>query len=138
MLMGMEFTLHEKLANKAQVIALPLSLVLLQDEVHFPWLILVPQRAGVSKMMDLSESDQQQLMRELDMAQRVLQERFCPNHINVAAIGNKIPQLHIHVIARFETDPAWPKTAWDYPTRTPYPPDAKASLLDDLFSLFQA
>ncbi len=132
----MEFQLHEKLTNKTQVCALPLSLVLLQDEMHFPWLILVPQRAQATKLMDLSSADQQQLMRELDLAQRVLQEHFNPTHINVAAIGNKIAQLHIHVIARFETDPAWPKTAWDHPTRTPYPPDAKAALLEDLKKRF--
>ncbi len=132
----MDFQLHENLANKAIVTKLPLSLVLLQDEVHFPWLIVVPQRAGVKKMMDLSAEDQQQLMKELHLAQTVLQEHFCPAHINVAAIGNKVPQLHIHVIARFIDDPAWPKTAWDHPTRTPYPPKEKQALLDALMGKF--
>jgi diadenosine tetraphosphate (Ap4A) HIT family hydrolase len=132
----MLFELHPNLANKSVLITLPLSVVLLQDEVHFPWLILVPQRLGARKIMELSFADQQQLLIELDIAQRVLQEQYEPTHINVAAIGNKIPQLHLHVIARFSHDPAWPATAWDYPVRTPYPPEEKLSTLELLAKKF--
>lgn len=128
----MNFELHPSLVNKTVVAVLPLSLVLLQDEANFPWLILVPQRIGVRKIMDLSTGDQQQLIIELDKAQRVLEEQYNPTHINVAAIGNKVPQLHVHVIARFANDPAWPSTAWDYPERTPYAPEQKQHILEAL------
>ncbi len=128
----MEFQLHPNLANKTVLVTLPLCLVLLQDEANYPWLILVPQRANVTKIMDLSQADQQQLMRELDMAQRVLQEHFTPTNINVAALGNKLPQLHLHVLGRFSDDPAWPATVWDHPLRTRYLPEEKQKVLEAL------
>ena len=99
---------------------LPLCQVLLEDESHYPWLILVPKRDNLSRMMDLTSPDQGLLMQELDLAQRVLWDLFTPTQVNVAAIGNKTPQLHVHVIARFASDPAWPQTVWDHPTKRPY------------------
>ena len=71
--------------------------------------------------MDLSQKDQLQLMSELYWAQKTLWDLFNPDQLNVAAIGNKTPQLHIHIIARFNKDPAWPHTVWDHPIRAPYP-----------------
>ena len=75
--------------------------------------------------MDLDWDDQIQLLRELDIAQKVMWELFQPTQLNVAAIGNKTPQLHVHVIARSENDPAWPGTVWGNPTKT-YDASAKA------------
>lgn len=102
------------------IVNLPLCRVVLQDERHYPWLILYPRREGVSRIMELSFDDQLQLLRELDLAQKALWTEFSPTQLNVAAIGNRNPKLHLHVIARFEGDPAWPGTVWDHPVRAPY------------------
>lgn len=113
----MTFALHPNLANKIWISDLPLCRVLMEDEAHYPWLILVPRQPSLSRMMDLAAADQLQLIQELDLAQRILWSEFQPTQLNVAAIGNKTPQLHVHVIARKETDPAWPGTVWDHPVR---------------------
>jgi diadenosine tetraphosphate (Ap4A) HIT family hydrolase len=113
-----EFALHPNLEKKLFIADLPLCRVLMEDEKHYPWLFLVPRVPGVAKLMDLKPEDQLQLIQELDFAQKILWEAFHPVQLNVAAIGNKTPQLHIHVIARFESDPAWPHTVWDHPVRS--------------------
>jgi diadenosine tetraphosphate (Ap4A) HIT family hydrolase len=131
------FELHPNLASKRLIARLPLCCVLLEDELHYPWIVLVPQRNHVSRIMDLSIKDQQQLLIELDLAQKILWTHFQPAQINVAAIGNKTPQLHVHVIARFANDPAWPHTVWDHPARSPYPAEHKeqvTTLLSDAFT----
>jgi len=128
----MEFTLHPNLQKKLFVAELPLCTVLLEDDRHYPWLFLVPRRANISKIMDLSTQDQLQLLRELDFVQKVMWEEFKPTQLNVAAIGNKTPQLHIHVIARFDNDPAWPNTVWDHPIREKCDESLKNSRLQKL------
>lgn len=132
----MTFDLHANLAKKDLVVDLPLCRVLLENEVHYPWLLLVPRRNGMSKIMDLNIEDQGQLLGEMDLAQRVLWELFAPTQVNVAAIGNKTPQLHVHVIARRSDDPAWPHTVWDHPTRLPYALNAKHEMISRLQSSF--
>ncbi|KAF3362898.1 HIT hydrolase [Chlamydiales bacterium STE3] len=132
----MNFELHPNLANKSFIADLPLSRVLLEDEVYYPWIILVPRLLHLSRMMDLTIQNQVQLLKELDLAQKILWQAFQPTQLNVAAIGNKTPQLHIHVIARKESDPAWPHTVWDHPLRKPYSPKNKASILEDLREAF--
>ena len=131
-----EFQLHENLAKKTKIIDLPLSVVLLEDEKNYPWLFLVPRRPNITKIMDLSSEDQILLLREMDAAQRIIQETFHPTQINVAAIGNKTAQLHVHVIGRFSNDPAWPKTVWDHPVRTPYSTEEKKHMVDTLQKQF--
>lgn len=113
----MTFELHPSLAKKILLLDLPLCRVLLEDEKNYVWLMLVPRRAGISRMMDLAWVDQVQLMRELDSVQKVLWAEYHPTQLNVAAIGNKTPQLHLHVIVRHEKDPAWPGVVWDHPIR---------------------
>lgn len=116
----MTLEIHPNLSKKKFITELPLCLVYLENNRHFPWLILVPKRADAKKIMDLSLEDQILLVQELDVAQKVLWELFSPTQLNVAAIGNKTPQLHVHVIARVDTDPAWPNTVWDHPSKEPY------------------
>jgi diadenosine tetraphosphate (Ap4A) HIT family hydrolase len=128
----MTFELHPSLAKKIFLAEFPLCSVLLEDEGHYPWLFLVPRRKGVSRMMDLTESDQLQLLKELDYVQKVMWEEFQPTQLNVAAIGNKIPQLHVHVIARRIGDPAWPNTVWDHPVRMPYDESLRGSVVERL------
>src|SRR5437764_1175026 len=100
----MTFELHPNLLKKIFLTDLPLCRVLLEDEKHYPWLFLVPRRPNISRIMDLSSEDQLQLIKELDLVQRIMWEEFQPTQLNVAAIGNKTPQLHIHVIARYADD----------------------------------
>lgn len=125
----MTFTLHPNLANKPFICDLPLCRLLLEDESHYPWLLLVPRRPAIARMMELAPEDQQQLMQEIDLIQRVLWQEFAPTQLNVAAIGNRTPQLHIHLIARYSDDPAWPATVWDHPVRAPYDLAAREALV---------
>lgn len=113
----MTFELHPNLAKKLFIVDLPLSRVLLEDEEHYIWLMLVPKRAGVLRTIDLEWVDQIQLMKELDVVQKILWAEYQPTQLNVASIGNKTAQLHVHVIVRHANDPAWPGVVWDHPTR---------------------
>jgi diadenosine tetraphosphate (Ap4A) HIT family hydrolase len=128
----MTFTLHSNLVKKIFITDLTLCRVLLEDEKNYPWLFLVPRQANISRIIDLSSTDQLQLMKELDFVQRVMWEEFQPAQLNVAAIGNKTPQLHIHVIARYINDPAWPNTVWDHSIRSQYDENQKKSIMQRL------
>lgn len=132
----MTFDLHPNLKSKVYVADLSLCVVLLEDNSHYPWLFLVPKRPEVSKIMDLAPEDQVQLMVELDLAQKVLWKLFDPTQVNVAALGNKTPQLHVHVIARYASDPAWPGAVWGHPACKPYSKEEKADLLRRLKEAF--
>ena len=132
----MSFILHPNLASKIFIIDLPLCKVLLENEKHYPWILLVPQRPNISRIMDLASSDQLQLFKELDQAQKIIWDLFQPTQLNVAAIGNKTPQLHIHVIGRFSNDPAWPGTIWDHPVRCPYTVEQREAIITQLRTRF--
>jgi diadenosine tetraphosphate (Ap4A) HIT family hydrolase len=97
---------------------LALSRVLAMNDAEFPWLILVPRRTGVSDIIDLGD-EQAILMEELSLISHVLKDETKCDKLNVAAIGNVVPQLHIHVVARRKDDPLWPKPIWGVaPRRT--------------------
>lgn len=132
----MTFELNPNFREKAFVLDLPLCRVLLEDESHYPWIMLIPRRMNCSRIMDLRKEDQLQLLEELDWAQRILWENFQPKQLNVAALGNKTPQLHVHVIARWEDDPAWPQTVWDHPDRVPYSHEQKNEMIQLLVAAF--
>lgn len=125
----MSFELHPNLLKKDFIADLPLCRVLLEDESHYPWIFLIPRRPNISRIMDLEEKDQLQLTKELEIAQNVLWKSFDLTQLNVAAIGNKTPQLHIHVIGRKSSDPAWPNTVWDHPVRLPYTLHQKEAII---------
>ena len=115
------FALDPRLA--ADTIALldfDLCTLRLMNDRQFPWLILVPQRANLREIHDLSESDQPKLLAEILRTTRALQRLLTPVKLNVAALGNSVAQLHVHVIARFTTDPAWPKPVWGVVAPIPY------------------
>jgi len=133
----MSFELHPNLASKTFIQDLSLCRVLLQDERSYPWLLLVPRRPALTKLIDLSYEAQLQLMQELELAQKILWEQFNPTQLNVAAIGNKTPQLHVHVIARRSNDPAWPQTVWDHPARSRYTPQEKDAMVQLLSAAFE-
>jgi diadenosine tetraphosphate (Ap4A) HIT family hydrolase len=108
------FCLDERLAASThQVARWALSCVLLKDDANFPWLILVPERWNLTELHDLKPVDLETVTDEIVRASRALKAVFKPDKINIAALGNQVPQLHIHVIARFTDDPAWPRPVWD-------------------------
>lgn len=115
------FDLHTRLAADCiRVGRLPLNLLLLMNDARYPWFILVPQRSGVTEVFQLSESDQSQLWRESACLARNLMQSFHADKINIGALGNMVPQLHIHHIARFTSDPAWPGPVWGHSEPLPY------------------
>ena len=95
------------------------SLLLLND-ANYPWFILLPNRAGITEMHQLSEIDQQQLMTESMFFSQCLEQVFQADKLNIAALGNVVPQLHIHHIARFTTDACWPAPVWGAVSTIPY------------------
>jgi diadenosine tetraphosphate (Ap4A) HIT family hydrolase len=110
------FALDPRLdADTFEVTSLGLSVVRLMNDRRFPWLILVPARAGAVEIVDLEPADRGRLIEEIALVSGVLRELFTPRKLNVAALGNVVPQLHVHIIARFESDGAWPKPVWGTP-----------------------
>ncbi|HUL06323.1 MAG TPA: HIT family protein [Candidatus Acidoferrum sp.] len=119
-----KFSLHERLrADTIELTRWPLSVVLLMNVRHWPWLVLVPRRPDIREIHELREADQHTLTAEIVRASRAVTRLVKPHKINIAALGNVVPQLHVHVIARFTDDPAWPKAVWGTVPPAPYPPD---------------
>lgn len=117
----MSFTLHERLAADTFLVgSLHLSEVLLMNDARFPWVILMPRVAGVRDIIDLVDEDIAQLNRESVAVQRALRTLYAPDKLNVAAIGNLVPQLHVHHVARYATDSEWPAPVWGRGTAQPY------------------
>jgi diadenosine tetraphosphate (Ap4A) HIT family hydrolase len=107
-----DWSLHPQLASDAAPVGdLALSRVLSINAADYPWLILVPRRAGVTEIVDLGD-DAARLMAEIVQVSRVLSDATRCDKLNVAAIGNVVPQLHVHVVARRKDDPLWPKPVW--------------------------
>jgi diadenosine tetraphosphate (Ap4A) HIT family hydrolase len=86
--------------------------VALKNDKTWPWLYLVPRRSNIREIYDLTPDDQKQLVHEISCASKALQEVYHPDKINTAALGNMVPQLHVHIFARFKGDVAWPKPVW--------------------------
>jgi diadenosine tetraphosphate (Ap4A) HIT family hydrolase len=127
------FELHPRLA--ADCICLgqfELSRLLLMDDANYPWFILVPARSGVREIMQLDSQDQLQLMRECVRLSELLQQAFKGDKLNIAALGNVVAQLHVHIIVRYRTDPAWPEPVWGRVARRPHEDEERASLLGRL------
>lgn len=107
------FVLHPHLESDTVPVAVwPLSRVLLRNDRTYPWLILVPQRDDIQEIHHLSPDDRSRLIHETALASRLLEDVTHADKINVAALGNHVSQLHMHVIARFHDDPAWPDPVW--------------------------
>ena len=115
------FELHSRLAADCiRVGRLPLSLLLLLNDARYPWFIVVPQRSGIGEIFQLPESDQCQLWRDSATLSLNLMQSFHADKINIGALGNLVPQLHVHHIARFTSDPAWPGPVWGHSAPVPY------------------
>jgi diadenosine tetraphosphate (Ap4A) HIT family hydrolase len=115
------FELHPKLAADTFVIGdLDLCRLLLMNDAQYPWCILVPRRAGIREIYELEEADQALLWKESANLGRALMKAFAGTKLNVAALGNVVPQLHLHHIVRFDNDPAWPGPVWGKLPAKPY------------------
>ena len=117
------WSLHPQLARDSNAIGdLALSRVLVVNDANWPWLILVPRREGACEIIDLDEVERAQLMTEIARAERALKEVTACDKLNVAALGNVVPQLHVHVIARRSGDAGWPKPIWGTVPPIPHEP----------------
>ena len=131
-----QFVLDERLAADSQPLCrFELCDVRLMNDANYPWLILVPRVADVRELIDLDAAQRHQLGEETDRAARLLRDAFRPRKLNVAALGNVVAQLHVHVIARFEDDPAWPAPVWGRVEARPYSPEALIERIDLLQGL---
>ncbi len=108
-----KFTLDERLkSDTIFVYDLPLCRILLMNDSNYPWFILVPKRDGVKEIFELSKGDRIQLEIEVSAIAKAIKTNFSAKKINIATLGNIVSQLHIHIVARFENDPSWPKPVW--------------------------
>jgi len=127
------FTLHPQLAADTVVVTeLELSLVLLSRDANYPWFILVPAIAGARELHHLDVAEQQLVLRESARLANAIELLYAPHKLNVAALGNVVEQLHVHHIARFTTDAAWPAPVWGRLAAAPYPAgelDARAAAM---------
>ncbi|MFV1940780.1 HIT domain-containing protein [Pseudomonas luteola] len=131
------FDLDERLgADTVEVSDLPLCKLLLMKDANYPWLILVPRRSNISEVFELSLEDQIQLMGEASYVAQRLKDYTYAAKINVATLGNIVKQLHIHVVARFEEDLAWPGPVWGKGPAKAYSESELEKCLSDLKSLF--
>ena len=127
------FELDPQLASDCITIkSLALSELLLMNDANYPWLILVPRVAGATELIDLGQSEQQQLLKEIDKVSKALRTLFSPDKLNIAALGNMVKQLHVHCIARHHKDPSWPKPVWGQVPPQRYPDVALAERITQL------
>ena len=118
------YALHPQLADDTHpLITLPLCDLRLMDDANYPWLGLVPRIADARELIDLDADQRRQLTDEIDFAARLLRSAFRPYKLNIAALGNMVEQLHVHVIGREQGDPAWPAPVWGRVAARPYTPE---------------
>ena len=136
--MSNPFELDPRLAADTFLVGeTPLNQVLLMHDARYPWLILVPRRGDTTEPFELSEVDQAQLWRESMRLGQAMKAHFAADKINIAALGNQVAQLHVHHIARFHTDDAWPGPVWGVGSTVPYSDAARDALIGELRSLLR-
>ena len=136
---GPDFVLDPRLsAETVPVGDLALCHVLMMDDSRFPWFVLVPRRPAMSELTDLDAADAASLWEEIRLTVGVLQALSKPDKVNVGALGNVVAQLHVHVVARFLSDPAWPGPVWGHGARIPYPAHARTQFIERAGALFAA
>jgi diadenosine tetraphosphate (Ap4A) HIT family hydrolase len=129
----MAFKLHPQLdADSIAVGDLPLCRVLLMNDSRFRWLILVPRRDDMQEIYQLSMTDQQLFWQESALVAEKLMQLTQADKMNIAALGNKVPQLHVHHIARFKTDAAWPNPVWGHGESAPYTEKQQQDMLGEV------
>ncbi|MES2254716.1 MAG: HIT domain-containing protein [Pseudomonadota bacterium] len=126
----MSFVLHTRLEADTFFIAdWPLCRVLLMNDARYPWLILVPRRDGMTELTDLTIADRAVLMEEIARAGEAVRGMPGVAKLNVGALGNVVPQLHVHVLGRHSGDPAWPGPVWGHGAAVPHETAARDALI---------
>lgn len=129
----MMFELHPDLKKDCFLIGkFPLSYLLLMNDKNYPWFILVPGRVNIKEIYELSEEDQIELMKESSYLTKKLNEYYKADKMNIAALGNVTPQLHIHHIVRFKNDPSFPSPVWGKVEKIPYSPEERKNINSEL------
>ncbi|MFN7783608.1 MAG: HIT domain-containing protein [Lysobacterales bacterium] len=131
--MSASFQLDPRLEGDSLPVAeLGLCSLRLMDDQRFPWLLLVPRRAGLRELFELPAFEQAELLIELNHAASALSAVAAPHKLNLGALGNIVQQLHIHLVARQPDDVAWPGPVWGSGARQPYPPAEAQALITRL------
>lgn len=117
--------------GNVELATLHLCQIIFVDNALFPWLILVPRRPDIIELIDLQETDRITLIKEISLISEVMQEIFVPDKLNIAALGNIVPQLHVHVIARYQGDSAWPHPVFGK-VSAPYELESRAKIISKL------
>ena len=125
--------IHPRLAEDCLVIGrLGLCQLLLMQDANYPWFILVPDREGITEIHQLTTDDQHQLMDDSVALSRALESAFAPDKLNIAALGNVVPQLHIHHVVRYRADVAWPAPVWGRVPVKAYTEEKLAAVIQSL------
>lgn len=115
------FQLHPRLQQDCLLVGhFALSKILMMNDSQYPWFVLVPQRSDIMEVYQLAEADRQQLISESCLLAEKLVQIYQPDKLNIAAIGNLVPQLHVHHVVRYLTDKAWPAPIWGKFDPVPY------------------
>ena len=123
------FVLDPRIQDDSLHVAdLPLSAARLMRDANYPWLVLVPRIVGACEIIDLNAAQRAELMSEIALASEALRREVPLDKLNVASLGNVVPQLHVHVIARTRSDPAWPRPVWGAVAPKPYRADEAEAL----------
>ena len=131
-----EFKLHPRLIKDTfHIIDLKLSRLLLMNDSNYPWFILVPTRKNITELYELEKKDRLELNSEIDTISKKLSIHFNAKKMNIAALGNTVPQLHIHIIVRKENDAAWPNPVWNNTDTIPYKESLSFKLVKDIRKL---
>jgi diadenosine tetraphosphate (Ap4A) HIT family hydrolase len=131
------FILNSQLQADTFFIAdLKISRLLLMNDSNYPWLILVPRKIDLIDLTDLSFENQIEVLREINLVGKILQENFEAEKLNIAALGNIVRQLHIHVIARKKNDATFPKPVWGNAVAKPYIEQDAQDVINKIKSLF--
>jgi len=134
----MKFKLHHRLQeDTVEIIRIKLSRVLLMNDSSFPWIVLVPEREGVQEVYELSSEERFVLIEEIAAASEIIRQLYSPDKINIGALGNLVPQLHIHVIGRFRADRAWPGPVWGSGPARPYQAEKMETVCAGIKKAFQ-
>jgi diadenosine tetraphosphate (Ap4A) HIT family hydrolase len=126
-------SLHPQLQKDCLILGrFELSHLLLLNDSNYPWFILVPDRADISEIYELSESDRNHLWQESNTLSSHLMQRFAGDKLNIGAIGNLVPQLHVHHIVRYRSDLAWPAPVWGRTVAEPYSDEALSKRIEQV------
>ncbi len=127
------FTLDPRLEATSHLIAdWPLCELRLKDDTRFPWLLLIPRRRELVELTELGPDDYATLNTEILRACHLLQKVARPKKLNVATLGNVVAQMHVHIVGRFASDPAWPDPVWCHGTGPTYTPAERAAMVEQL------